>query len=183
MTQGAVLAPVLSQLDGGFLKIAGRFLQLAFKTFKQGDGIGGRTGKASQNFVVVQATSLARGVLHDVVAHGDLSISDKHHFVVLAHTQDRGAVHRRTSLMILHLMFPRGIIAPGTVTHQKLAGATVSWRLCDTTSDTKTQGPASGPARCSLRIQEGLDCFLWKSLLIPAEGIEHVVSDGKQRLL
>src|SRR5215469_6581864 len=34
MTEGSVLAPVLGQLDGGFLQITGRFLQLAFETLE-----------------------------------------------------------------------------------------------------------------------------------------------------
>src|SRR5215472_8047483 len=99
MTQGAVLAPVLSQLDGGFLKIAGRFLQLAFKTFKQGDGIGGRTGKASQNFVVVHATSLARGVVKGRVPSAYVYIRPTDPFVGIAPTEDHGGAPRRTSLM------------------------------------------------------------------------------------
>jgi len=36
------------------LQIAGMLLQLAFKTFEQSDGVGGRSRKTSDDFIVVQ---------------------------------------------------------------------------------------------------------------------------------
>jgi len=49
-----------------------------------------------------------------VIAHGHLAISDEHHFVVLAHAQDRCAVNRRASRTISH----SGIIPPECAAHQ-----------------------------------------------------------------
>src|SRR5713101_2830658 len=64
MPESAVLAPVLGQLDGGFLQIAGKLLKLAFEAFEKREGVGGGAGKARDDFVVVEAARLASGVLH-----------------------------------------------------------------------------------------------------------------------
>src|SRR5258708_36621478 len=41
-------------------------------------------------------------MLHHVIAHGHLAIGDKHHLVLLAHAQYRGAVHLWTFRAITH---------------------------------------------------------------------------------
>lgn len=122
MTQSAVFAPILGKLDGGLLQIAGRFLELALKALEQRNGVGGGTCEPGQHLVVVQAASLARSVLHHVIAHGDLAIGDKHHFAVSAQAQDRGAMNRRAILMILH----PSIIPPATLSAKSEVADAVS---------------------------------------------------------
>ena len=85
MTKGAVFAPFLGQLDSGFLEIAGMLLELGFEALEEGDGVGGGTRKTCDDFVIVEAASLAGGVLHYVIAHGHLAVSDENNFVVFAH--------------------------------------------------------------------------------------------------
>src|SRR5258706_15947655 len=63
MTQGAVFTPFLGQLDGGFLEIAGMFLELALETLEEGDGVSCRACEARNHFVIEKAASLARRVL------------------------------------------------------------------------------------------------------------------------
>src|ERR1700730_5750591 len=71
------------------------FLELALETLKKRDGVGCGTCKARNDFVVEQAASLARGVLHNVIAHGHLAIGDEHRFIVFAHAEHGGAMHLR----------------------------------------------------------------------------------------
>src|SRR5258708_39010795 len=108
MAKRAGLAPFLSQLDRCFLEIAGKLLQLAFEALKKRNRIGRGAGETCNDLVIVKATRLARGVLHDVIAHGHLAIGDEHDFVVLAHAQNRGAMHQWAFLTITHPF----IIAP-----------------------------------------------------------------------
>src|SRR5260370_4385424 len=108
MAQRAVLAPFLGQLDRRLLEIAGKLLQLAFKALKKRNRVGRGACETGNDLVVVEAARLARRVLHHVIAHGHLAIGDEHHLVVLAHAQNRGAVHRRASRTISHST----IIAP-----------------------------------------------------------------------
>src|ERR1700692_4457502 len=86
------------------------FLQLAFETFEQSDGIGGRAHKTGDHFIVVKPARFASGMFHDVIAHGYLAIGDEHDFVVLTHAQNRGSVHQCVSLDMRH----RNIIPPTT---------------------------------------------------------------------
>src|SRR5205085_10379708 len=99
------------------------FLQLPLEAFEQCNGIGGGPGESSKDFVVIQPPSLARRVLHHMIAHGHLAVADKHDFVVFAHTQNRGAVHRRTFLAASHPT----IIAPEVAVHQKARSSGPEW--------------------------------------------------------
>src|SRR6266705_1295310 len=108
MAKRAVLAPFLGQLDRGFLQIAGKLLELAFEAFKKRDGVGGGAREAGDDSVIEKAARLARRVLHHVFAHGHLAIGDQHDLAVLAHAQNRGAVHLRASPAVWH----PNIIAP-----------------------------------------------------------------------
>lgn len=111
MPQRAILAPLLGKFDGRFLQIAGMFLELAFETLEEGDGVGGRTSKTGDDFVVEEAAGLACGVFHHLVAHGHLAIGDEDNFVVLAHAQDGGAVNRCASLAVTHpTIIQRGVV-------------------------------------------------------------------------
>src|ERR1700686_3861031 len=51
MAKSAVLPPLLGQLDRGFLKIAGKLLQLAFEAFKKCNRIGRGAGKTSNDLI------------------------------------------------------------------------------------------------------------------------------------
>src|ERR1700692_2001720 len=78
------------------------FLQLAFETFEQSDGIGGRARKTGDDFIVVKPARFASGMFHDVIAHGYLAIGDEYDFAVLTHAQNRSAVHQCVSLGMRH---------------------------------------------------------------------------------
>src|SRR5262249_12423372 len=109
MAESAILAPLFGELNGGLLQIAGMLLELAFEALEQRDGVGSGARKADDDFVIVQAPRFASGVLHDVVAHGDLAIGHEDNFGVLAHTQDRSAVHLFALLACEHpVIIPRG---------------------------------------------------------------------------
>src|SRR6267142_3165408 len=108
MTKGAILAPFLGQLDRGLLEIAGELLKLAFETLKKCNRIGRGARETGDDLVIVKAARLPRSVLHDVIAHGHLAIGDEHDLVVLAHAQNRGAVHLWAFPGITHPL----IIAP-----------------------------------------------------------------------
>src|SRR5579864_6244787 len=98
MTKRAVLAPFLGELDGGFGEVAGKFLQLAFEAFEEGDGVGGGTGETGDDFVLVEPARFPGGVLHHVIAHGDLAIGEQNDFAFFAHAQNGGAVHGNIAL-------------------------------------------------------------------------------------
>src|ERR1700719_2390637 len=110
MAERAVLAPFFGQLDRGFLQVAGMFLELAFEPFEQSNGIGGRSGKTGNNFIVVEPACFACSMFHHVVAHSYLAIGDEHDFAVLTHAQNRSSVHQCVSLSMRH----RNIIPPTT---------------------------------------------------------------------
>src|SRR5260370_31435315 len=131
MAKGAILAPFLRQFNRGFLEIAGKLLQLAFKAFKKCNRVGRGAGETGYDLVIIKAARLARGVLHDVVAHGHLAIGDEHDLVVLAHAQYRGAVHLWAFLAITH----PSIIAPEESARQ-------NWCSAGTSSGRKRRAPA-----------------------------------------
>lgn len=108
MAESAIFAPLFSELDCRFVQIAGMFLELGFEALEECDGVGGGTGKTGDDFVAVEAARFSRGVFHDVVAHGDLTVSDEHYFIVFAHAEHGGAVHWRVSRIMRHM----DIIAP-----------------------------------------------------------------------
>src|SRR5262249_53728976 len=102
VSQGAILTPLLGQLHGRLLEIPRKLLELALKALEKGDRIGSRSGKPGDNLVTVKAACLARGVLHHMIAHGYLTISDEHNFVLSPHAQNGGALYRRASLTVTH---------------------------------------------------------------------------------
>src|ERR1700738_2626951 len=102
MAECAVFTPFLGQFHRGFLEISGMLLELALETLEERDSIGGRARKPRDDLIVVQAASLARGVLHDVIAHGHLTIGDEHGFIVLAHQEHGCAMHPYTFLSKWH---------------------------------------------------------------------------------
>ena len=90
--QRAVLAPLLGQFHGSLLQVPGMFLKLAFEALEQREGVCRRTRKTGNHLVVVEPARFPGGVFQDVIAHGDLAIGNKHHFVVFAHAQYRRPV-------------------------------------------------------------------------------------------
>src|SRR5258708_38801064 len=102
MAKRAVLAPLLGQLNRGFLQIARKLLQLPLEALKKGDRVGRRARETGHDFVVVKTPRLPRRMLHHVITHGHLAIGDQHHFVFLPHAQHRSAVHLWAFLAIPH---------------------------------------------------------------------------------
>src|SRR6266852_3912569 len=100
--QRTVFAPFLGQFHGCLLQIAGELLKFPFEAFKKRNCIGSRTGEAGDDFVIEEAPRFARGVLHNVIAHGHLAVGDEHNLIVPAHAQHCSAVHLRASLAIPH---------------------------------------------------------------------------------
>src|SRR6267142_38060 len=107
-SSGSMTSPFPGQLDRGFLEIAGKLLKLAFEAFKKRNCVGRGAGETGDDLVIIKAARFARGVLHDVIAHGHLAIGDEHDLVVLAYAQNCGAVHLWAFPGITHPL----IIAP-----------------------------------------------------------------------
>src|ERR1700675_3703939 len=97
------------------------FLELPLEALEKGKRVRGRARKPGQNLVTEQAPRLSRRVFHDVLAHGDLSVSGNHNFVVAAHAQDRGAVYLRRILPQWHPMIIPRAVAPTN------AGFRIEW--------------------------------------------------------
>jgi hypothetical protein len=53
--------------------------QLGLEPFEQGEGIGRSPGKSGEDAVVIKATHLARGLLDNDIAEGDLAIATHGH--------------------------------------------------------------------------------------------------------
>src|SRR6267143_720495 len=141
MSKSAVLAPFLGQLDRGFLEIAGKLLQLAFEALKKCNRIGRGAGETGNDLVVIKAARLARGVLHDVIAHGHLPIGNEHHLVVLAYAQNRGAVHLWALLAITHPL----IIAPEESERQ-------NWKSAGSSSGRTQRAPKAAEQKILMRM-------------------------------
>ena len=75
VAQKLIGAPVFGEFDGAAAEIAVILLELGFEAAEQGEGVGGGTGEAGQNFVVVEAADFFGGVLDDGLAEGDLSVA------------------------------------------------------------------------------------------------------------
>ncbi|MCY1462000.1 hypothetical protein D9M71_797230 [compost metagenome] len=60
------------------------FFQLAFKTFEQGEGVGGGTGEAGDDLTVVQAADFLGVAFHHGVAERNLAVAAHDDFAVAA---------------------------------------------------------------------------------------------------
>src|SRR5205085_750041 len=98
--QNPIASPILRELDGGSLEIATVLLQLRLESREKRERIGGGAGKAGENPVVVQTADLARGLLHDGLAEGDLAVAGEDRPVLVPDRQNRRAVQ--------HGVKPRG---------------------------------------------------------------------------
>src|SRR5690242_18907588 len=115
MTKGAIFPPLLSQLHRGLLQIPGMLLQLALEALEKRDSVSSGARESSDDFVVVQAARFARGVFHHVIAHCHLTIGDEDGFVIFAHEEHSGAVHRRALMSRLHpAIIPQRCCEAGT---------------------------------------------------------------------
>jgi hypothetical protein len=90
--QDAIGTPILRELDGRALEIAAILLQFGLEPREEGERIGGRPGKAGQDPLVVEPPDLARALLDDGVAEGDLAVAGHDRLAVVADGQDRGCV-------------------------------------------------------------------------------------------
>ena len=78
-------APVLGEFHGAAAEIAVILLQLGLEAAEEGEGVGGGTGEAGQNFVVVEAADFFGGVLDDGLAEGDLAVASEDDSAITAH--------------------------------------------------------------------------------------------------
>ena len=76
---------VVAQFDRCLHQIPLMFLELSLEALEQGKRVRGRSGKTCQNFFAEQAPRLSRRMLHDVFAHGDLSVGGDDNLIVVAH--------------------------------------------------------------------------------------------------
>ena len=90
--QDAIRAPVLGELDGRPRQVPLVLVELPLEALEQRERIGGRSGEAREDAVVVQATHLARGRLDDDAAERHLPVAAKRDRAVAAHRKYRGAV-------------------------------------------------------------------------------------------
>src|ERR1700732_5222034 len=88
MTEKLVRPPILGQLHGGPSNIAVILLELGLETAKKREGIGGGTGKASENLVLIESADLLRRMLDDAFAKSHLAISGENNAVVAAHAKN-----------------------------------------------------------------------------------------------
>ena len=85
--QRAVGAPVLGELDGRSFEVAAILFELGFEPGEQRERIGRRAGEAGEHAVVVEAADLARRLLDDGVAEGDLAVAGHDGAVAVADGQ------------------------------------------------------------------------------------------------
>src|ERR1700679_4152156 len=74
IAQHLVGAPILRQLDGRAVKLAGKLLQLGLKTRKEIEGVRSGSGKPGKYLVLIEAANLPRGVFQHVIAERNLPI-------------------------------------------------------------------------------------------------------------
>lgn len=63
------------------------FFEFTFKVFKQGKGIGGASGEARDDLVVIEATHLAGIAFHDGIAKGHLAVGADDDLIIAAYGQ------------------------------------------------------------------------------------------------
>ena len=88
--EAAVGAPVFGQFDGSAYQMALVFFQLAFKTLKQGESVGGSSGETGQHFTVIQTADFFGIAFHNGIAQGNLAIAAHDDFAVAADGYDCG---------------------------------------------------------------------------------------------
>jgi hypothetical protein len=76
--QVPVGAPVLGQLDAGPRELARILLELGFQALEQGEGVGGRAGKAADHRALGEPAHLLGVALDDRLAERDLPVAADH---------------------------------------------------------------------------------------------------------
>lgn len=68
-------APFFSEFDGGAGEVSVKVFESAFEFFLEGEGVSGGASKTADDFVVVDTSDFASGVLDDGVLEGDLAVA------------------------------------------------------------------------------------------------------------
>ena len=68
-------------------------LELAFQPLKQGECIGGGTGKSGDDIAFAESAYLARVAFHDRIAKADLPVAGNDDLAILADSDNRGSIH------------------------------------------------------------------------------------------
>src|SRR5262249_52970274 len=76
------------------LEISAVLLQLRLEAREQRERVGGGSGKAGENPIVVEAPDLLGGLLDDGLTEGDLAVAGHHRAVAMADGEDGCAVKR-----------------------------------------------------------------------------------------
>src|SRR5262245_28738066 len=66
--------------------------ELRLEAFEQRESVGGRAGEAGQYAIVIDATDLARGRLHDDIAQRDLTVAAQRYARASAYRENGGPV-------------------------------------------------------------------------------------------
>src|SRR5690606_7244437 len=73
--QATVHPPVFRKFNGSALHVTPIAVELLFKTVKQGESIGCRTGKPRQHFAILQLPDLSYVALSYIIAHRRLPVA------------------------------------------------------------------------------------------------------------
>src|ERR1700683_4123421 len=79
-----------------------KFLQLILEAREKRERIGGASGEARDDLVIIKTTRLLGVVLDHTLAERHLAVGGKNHLIVFPHAQHRGAVHRFTISLYGH---------------------------------------------------------------------------------
>src|ERR1700677_1864102 len=84
VAQEFISAPIFGEFHGAASEIAVVLLEFRFEAAEEREGVGGRAGESSENFVVVKAADLFCRVFDDGLAERDLSIAGENHAAIAA---------------------------------------------------------------------------------------------------
>src|ERR1700682_2608107 len=93
MSKYFIGSPLLAKLNRGSFKIAMILFKFGFETRQERKGVTGGAGKASQNFVVVQAANLLRPRFHHCFSHRHLTVTGQRDSAISADQQNSCAAH------------------------------------------------------------------------------------------
>ena len=93
MTKHSVSTPLLTQLNGGALKISVILFQLAFKPGQKRKRVSGGSGEACQYTIVVETADLLRVCFHDGFAQRDLAVTGQRNLIFFTDEQHSSAAN------------------------------------------------------------------------------------------
>src|SRR5690348_1168360 len=112
MPQRTIRPPLFRQLHGCPRQVSVKFLELVFKSREQRERVGRASSESGENLVAEKPPDLFRVVLHHSFAHRDLSVRRHHDMAVLAHAQNRRAVHLVVPVLHRHpAIIPRELLS------------------------------------------------------------------------